>query len=184
MNKTITSEKDILDISKRIASEKGLQAITMRSVAKECDVAVGSIYNYYASKNDLLIATIASIWQEIIQDNLLQQSSGFIENVQRLFECIQSGSKKYPFFFSLHSISLAENGKEKGRMAMHQYFQNIKKYLLTSLKEDKNIKKDVFNQTFQEEQFIDFVFSNLISLLLHKEQSCDFLLIVIQKIIY
>ncbi len=72
MNKTITSEKDILEISKRIASEKGLQAITMRSVAKECDVAVGSIYNYYASKNDLLIATIASIWQEIIQDNLLQ----------------------------------------------------------------------------------------------------------------
>ena len=182
MNKTITSEKDILDISKRIASEKGLQAITMRSVAKECDVAVGSIYNYYASKNDLLIATIASIWQEIIQDNFLQQSSGFTENVQRLFECIQSGSKKYPFFFSLHSMSLAE--KEKGRMAMHQYFQNIKKYLLTSLEEDKNIKKEVFNQSFREEQFIDFVFSNLISLLLHKEQSCDFLITVIQKIIY
>ncbi len=184
MNKSITSEKDILKVSKQIVSEKGLEAITMRNVARECEVAVGSIYNYYASKNDLVIATIESIWKEIIGDERLQQYSGFLDSAQGLFECIQIGNEKYPYFFSLHSMSLAESGKEKGRMAMHQCFQGIKEYLLNSLKKDKNIKKEVFRYNFSEEQFVDFVFSNLISLLLHKEKSCEFLLIVIQKIIY
>lgn len=67
MNKTVTSKEDILSVSRELAAEKGIQEINMRSVAARCGVAVGSVYNYFSSKNDLMIAVIDSIWNEIIQ---------------------------------------------------------------------------------------------------------------------
>ena len=185
MKKAIISDKEILEVSKQMVREKGLQAIHMRSVAQACQVSVGSIYNYYSSKNDLMLATITSIWQEIFHgQNPNRETMSFIDEVKDLFNCIQLGSQTYPFFFSLHSMSLAENDKEKGRMVMNQYFDHIKKQLLTSLQNDTKVKENVFTAQFTLEQFIDFVFSNLISLLLQQETSCDFLIAVIQKVIY
>ena len=60
MNKTVTSKEDILSVSRELAAEKGIQEINMRSVAARCGVAVGSVYNYFSSKNDLMIAVIAT----------------------------------------------------------------------------------------------------------------------------
>ena len=58
MNLTATSEEAIIEACQRIVKEKGLSAVNMRSVAAECNVAVGSIYNYFPSKSDLLCAAI------------------------------------------------------------------------------------------------------------------------------
>ena len=63
MNKIVTSKEDILKASREIASKDGLQSINMRNVAKHCGVAVGSIYNYFPSKADLIIATVEDIWK-------------------------------------------------------------------------------------------------------------------------
>ena len=65
MNKTVTTEQDILRVSRRMVLEEGILAFSMRSVAKACGVAVGSLYNYFPSKSRLLGATIESIWREI-----------------------------------------------------------------------------------------------------------------------
>ena len=58
MNKVVTSKEDILAVSKEMVAENGVQAINMRNVARQCGVAVGSVYNYFPSKNDLMIAVI------------------------------------------------------------------------------------------------------------------------------
>ena len=65
MNTVITSRENILETCKKIVSNKGLTAINMRLVAKECNIALGSIYYYFPSKDDLLIAIIESVWEDI-----------------------------------------------------------------------------------------------------------------------
>ena len=57
MNKTVTSREAILAASQKLVMEKGLQAVNMRTVASVCGVAVGSVYNYFPSKAELLTAT-------------------------------------------------------------------------------------------------------------------------------
>lgn len=42
--------KHILEISKEIAYKEGLSEISMRKVASKCDIALGTIYNYYPTK--------------------------------------------------------------------------------------------------------------------------------------
>ena len=39
----------------------------MRTVASECGIALGSLYNYFSSKSELLSATIEAVWKDIFQ---------------------------------------------------------------------------------------------------------------------
>lgn len=186
MNRVVTSKEEILSVSKEMVAEQGLQAITMRNVAKRCGVAVGSVYNYFPSKDDLMLAAIDAIWSEILQSisDCTPSSSGFLENVENLFYGVKSGGEKYPFFFSIHSLNVAKSGKEKGREAMNQYFESIQSDLLCSLQKDQKVKQEFFSEKCTQRDFIEFVFSNLISLLIREQESCDLLLEIIKGAIY
>jgi AcrR family transcriptional regulator len=52
--------QQILDAALRVFSDKGYGAATVPDIAREAGVAVGTIYNYYDSKRDLLMSLIAS----------------------------------------------------------------------------------------------------------------------------
>lgn len=69
MPKIIDNVKaEILKEAKRQLFESGYASMTLRSVAKSCHVAVGTIYNYYPSK-ELLVATfILEDWLPIASD--------------------------------------------------------------------------------------------------------------------
>jgi F0F1-type ATP synthase delta subunit len=67
---------------------------------------------------------------------------------------------------------------------MNEYFIHIKKGLLLSLQNDKNVKKNTFNEIFTKELFVDFVFSNIITLLINNQQSCYVLNEIIKRTIY
>lgn len=55
MSKTVTSKESILVACKDIVRESGMPVLNMRNVAQRCQVAVGSIYNYFPSKEDLIL---------------------------------------------------------------------------------------------------------------------------------
>jgi len=185
MNTVITSKEAILNASRKIATKQGLQAINIRDVAKECNVAVGSIYNYFPSKADLLAATVEEVWKSIFHmPENLKNSNSFMECVRWIFESVQSGTEEYPAFFTIHSISFATGDKETGRQVMNQYFEHIKSGLLLALQKDKKIRTNAFHGEFTQENFVDFVFSNIISLLMKNEKTCTMLIEVINRLVY
>lgn len=50
-------QNTILTKAKELFLKNGYQTLTIRNVAKECQVAVGTVYNYYQSK-DMLVASV------------------------------------------------------------------------------------------------------------------------------
>ncbi|RPF43149.1 TetR family transcriptional regulator [Hydrogenoanaerobacterium saccharovorans] len=185
MNKTLTSREAILSVGKEVVSQSGIQALNMRDVALKCGVSVGSIYNYFPSKSDLVLATVESVWREIMHDSKgCCSQSGFVQSVLSLFESVQKGCKKYPSFFSLHSMSFANVDKSKAREVMKQYFSHIKRALLEALEKDQAVRKNTFSDNFTKTEFVDFVFSNILTLLMREEASCNCLLEVIKRTIY
>lgn len=185
MNTVVISKENILETCKKIVSNKGLTAINMRLVAKECNIALGSIYYYFPSKDDLLIAIIESVWEDIFKWNDFEKKElNFLEFVEKLFLHIRINVDKYPNFFMIHSISLSENGKEKGYSKMNFYLSNIKKKMKDILKKDTNIRPNVFNDKFSKEKFIDFLIMNIFSLLTQKKYDYMILIDLIKKSIY
>lgn len=65
MNTIVTSREEILKASRELIRQGGWSAISIRSVAAACGVSVGSIYNYFDSKTELVGATVESVWEEI-----------------------------------------------------------------------------------------------------------------------
>ena len=66
MNTVVTSREAILDVSRELVKRQGQEAVSIRTVAAACGVSVGSIYNYFESKADLVAATVESVWCDFI----------------------------------------------------------------------------------------------------------------------
>ena len=184
MNNLITTREDILNISKRFILENGLASFNIRTIAKECGISVGTVYNYFSSKSELIIATVDSVWTEIFEPiDSMETSNNFAEAIQYMFATIENGNSKYPGFFSTHSLNFASEEKKEGIQMMNSYFSKLKQKLLFILKEDANIRNNIFNDALSAEKFIDYVFTLLISTLLNKED-CTPLVTFITNYIY
>lgn len=185
MNKTLTSEREILSACKEIIANDGVSALNMRDIAQKCGVSVGAVYNYFPSKSDLISAGIKSVWTEIMQGGAQKAANdSFTEAVRALFETIHRGTEKYPSFFDIHAVNFGTDDKSRGREVMNEYFVQIKLELLRVLRSDAKVKKDAFSIDFTQKVFVDFVFSNIIMLLMEKKRSCDFLTEIIRRTIY
>ena len=185
MNKVVTSKEAILEMSQQIASEKGMNAISIRTIAKACNVSVGSIYNYFPSKADLMIATIEQVWKSFFHmGDDCHQFENFIECIEWVFQTIQKGTHKYPDFFLAHAQGLDDEGFHQGKEMMAKYFQHIQDGMLWVLHQDKQVKTDIFNDSFTEEQLIQFVFSYMIQLLSQNQKSCHILKEILKRVIY
>ncbi len=185
MNTIITSKEAILDISKKLVSNQGLQAINIRAVASACGVSVGSIYNYFSSKSDLIAATVESIWCDIFHfPNSQTDFDNFLDCVHWIFSSIKKGSEEYPAFFTSHSMHFLEDDKTNNQQQMAQSWEHIQKSLSHILKKDKNISPYAFNGTLTAEKFVDIVFSLIISALIRQNYDDNAILELIRTIIY
>lgn len=175
----------ILNESKKIAINQGLSFINIRLVASKCNISIGSVYNYFPSKSDLLIVTIQSIWQDIFKfDKNSFSFDKFTDAISYIFETVNNNLKNYPDFFTLHSLSFNDNNKFKGKKTMDTFLQNIKNNLLKILENDKNVNPNAFNQHLTPNIFIDYIFSLLIACIFDKKSNCKALIKLIENSIY
>lgn len=70
----------ILDAAARIFAEKGYPRATTKEIAAAAEVSEGTIYNYFASKHDLLVGIMAQLAEsEHLQERLAQTSSDDVQ---------------------------------------------------------------------------------------------------------
>ena len=185
MNTVVTSKEAIMAVCRQLVAEKGLMAVNMRMVAKECDIALGTLYNYYSDKNELLIATVESVWKDIFHmGNEYKQFFSFPDYLQHIFSCVQNGAAQYPDFFNAHSVSIAKSKQEKAKDMMEKYFEHIREKLIVVLHSDLEVDFSVFSETFTESDFIDFVMNNILLLLMDKKENCTTLVELVRRVIY
>ena len=57
----------LLEEARKQCEELGYSAMTIRSVAKGCGVGVGTVYNYYPSKDALIAEVVRTDWMECMK---------------------------------------------------------------------------------------------------------------------
>lgn len=185
MNTGITSKEAILEVCRDIVASKGLASVNMRSVADQSQIALGTLYNYFDNKDELLLVTVEEIWKDIFHmDYGCSAEQSFTKYVEYMFECVQKGAESYPGFFSAHSISIANSKKEKAKSTMENCFKHMKEGLVEVLQADGSVSEDAFSASFEKLEFIDFVLDNLLLLLVQGKKSCGVLIEIIQRTIY
>lgn len=78
-------KQKILDAAIQVFADKGYHRATTKEIAEVADVAEGTIYTYFTSKDDLLLGIIGGLAQLNVQQAILDQSvdqdlEGFIRS--------------------------------------------------------------------------------------------------------
>lgn len=60
--------EQLLAVAKKQIEERGYANTTIRSVAGECGLAVGTVYNYFKSKDMLIAGFVVEDWQNILSE--------------------------------------------------------------------------------------------------------------------
>jgi len=76
----------------QLASDGGYEAVQMRDVAATAQVALGTIYRYFASKDHLLAATLVE-WTEDLQRRLAQRPARGATPAERVVEVIRRAGR-------------------------------------------------------------------------------------------
>lgn len=185
MNKPVICAQDLVSASLQIAKKQGLSAITMRGVAALCGVSVGTVYNYFESKEQLMSAAVQSVWQQVFhRERPCDTPLDFVHSVQWLYRQAKQGVCDYPNFFTDHALGFANLQKGQGRHAMETYFFHIKQGLLSALQADKKVKPNAFDHQFTQEAMVQFAFESVLLALAKPDGNLDFLCNLIARAIY
>lgn len=184
MNTIVTSRQEILEAARALVAKNGLEALSIRGVAQAGGISVGSVYNYFPSKAQLVVAVVEEIWKSVTQPQGGDLADNFVTVVRDLFERIRRGTAEYPSFFSMHAVCFAPAEKSEGREAMDAYFAKMEQFLIRALQADVRIRPDAFSGSMTQMEFADFVFHNVLSMLGRGVSDCGTLLEVIARVLY
>lgn len=185
MNTVVTSKEQILQTSRELIRQQGWSTVSIRSVAAACGVSVGSIYNYFDSKAELVGATVESVWCEIFH---LPDNEAVLRDTEAcvtwMYERMEYGCRQYPGFFTLHSLGFMREEKSDGKRRMQQTWQHILDGLCLVLKRDARVRPDAFTDQFTEEKFADVLFSLMLSALLRQDYDPTAVLEIVRRTLY
>lgn len=185
MHAAVTSKEEILKTSRELIQQEGWSAVNIRSVAAACGVSVGSIYNYFDSKADLVGATVESVWCEIFhqpEDDTISKNTQAC--ITWIYERMEYGSKQYPGFFTLHSLGFMGEEKADGKQRMQRTWLHILNGLCLVLRQDTKVRPGAFTQQFTIEAFADILFSLILSALLRQNYDPSPALELIRRTLY
>lgn len=185
MNTIKTSKEDILAAMRSLAARGQLTDISIRSVAKASGIAVGSVYNYFPSKDELITSFIEDVWKSILSTQASwKKCERFIDSVQNLYASIRLGSSDFPSFFALHGTGFGSIDPRAGKEIMERYHASIKAELVTALEADEAVRTGIFNSDFTREDFVSFVFSNMLTSLAERKEDCGTLTRIVNLTLY
>ena len=86
MPKIIENLKDrLLTEARQQLEQGGYEAVTIRSIAKSCGVGVGTVYNYFPSKEALIATHLLEDWHRRIE--IIQLTADQSETAKPVLQC-------------------------------------------------------------------------------------------------
>lgn len=185
MNISKISREQIMEKACIITKEKGIHHLNIRELATATKVSVGSIYNYFPTKSQLIIAVVEDFWNHACTHEDLKNMplDNFYHSYHLLYKKLYAYLQQFQGKW-LHQLAvLDDDTKELGRKIEHDYFENIKKMLSIMLEKDLCIRKDIWNDDFSKQLFIDFLFRNTMNELAIGNEDPTFLIEILKKIL-
>ena len=113
MPKVIENLKEkLLDEASRQIREVGYEVMTIQSVARACGVGVGTVYNYFISKDDILHQYIGRDWVECVKviDAVSKYSDSYDSVIRCIYDQVLAFGEQHKAVFTNESAAAVVDG--------------------------------------------------------------------------
>ncbi|QNU67742.1 TetR/AcrR family transcriptional regulator [Ruminiclostridium herbifermentans] len=84
MPKNLSNVKeDILLVTRQLLKDTGYTSLSIRQIAAKCGVALGTVYNYYNSKNEIVAEILGNEWNLMLR-KIEQQTKAYAKAIDKL----------------------------------------------------------------------------------------------------
>lgn len=176
-----TLREALLAAAKKIAGEKGTEAVNIRAIARETNIAPGTVYNYFTGKSEILLALTEEYWRSTLKEMEEEiREESFADKLLEIYQFL-----KVRIFQSAGVLMGSLGGAaDDGRMKMRSMQDVMQKMIFQYMEEDKSIREDIWSGPFTKEAFAGFVTMNLIGLLGMKEPDPEFFFELVRRTLY
>ncbi len=171
-----TIKEDIKDFVKEQLKDNNISKISIRYIAKNLDVSVGTIYNYFESKEDIYFELAKDYWKLSFYGNLKN-----IENAEpkEAMSIIFNSIKEYNMNIRQSHINI----KDKEKYYLHFILYKRMKVVVENdiLETIKNVLK---NNNIKLDKFIElFIVRSLMQNIMSEDEEKDSLIQLLEEII-
>ena len=148
MQELSSRQKQIIEISINIISERGIQDLTMKNLSGELGISEPAIYRHFDSKQKILIAVLDSFKHKnkLVNENPPLEGETSFQHLQRSIEMIMDKFKKNPAMSAvIFSEEIFQNQSELSGMVKNIMNSTIGFFtnLLEKGQEDGSIRSDI-----------------------------------------
>ena len=170
-----------MECAGKIECTEGVGAINIRRLAAEANIAVGTVYNYFESKQEVLLALTEAYWQHTLEEMRVQVTAErFSEQIAQIITFLRTKMNDCAQIL----MQSLRSDPDTGRIRMAAMQKVLLSALIERLERDSSIRADVWDERFTKEAFADFVLSNLILMLQQRQTSEKMFLEVLERILY
>jgi AcrR family transcriptional regulator len=175
----------ILSSAKEIALTEGMTKIDIRTVAKNCGIASGTVYNYFHSKGDLLVAVIEDFWEDAFKniDWRIFAHNDFYTNLEKMYNILNEYLNKFKENWLEELSFLKTHEKQLGRQKQNEYFKTIGNRIMAMMDMDDIVRNYPWSEEVSKEKMAEFIFDNMLINLRKGERNINFFIKVIKKIL-
>jgi len=176
-----TLENTILELARDMANTTGPDSINIRTIAEKAGIATGTVYNYFSSKDEILLALTEEYWRRTLSE--MQgyiKTDIFYRQLEEIYVYLsqQIHQSAGLLMGSLHHV------KADGREKMKSMQQTLSSTMLLRMEQDTSIRKDIWNQTFSKENYANFIVMNMMLLLQRHASDIDFFIEIVKRTLY
>ena len=183
--KSSISREELLSRAYDTANKYGLAALSVRGLATECVVSVGTIYNYFSSKTELTTATAELYFKRAFFEEFCHPTDGerYLDYCMRMFQSMVKTLEHFRAHWLKGADSLPAAEKAAAHLREEKSFTHIRDGLITIFENDTSIRPDR-PDCLNAEAVSEFTLRNVLAQLRSEKPDCSVLFAVLGKALY
>lgn len=173
--------RTLLTCANRIECSEGVHAISIRRLAAEANIAVGTVYHYFDSKQEVLLTLTEEYWKDALGQMREHVSAERFDEQLRQMIVFLRGKMNDCAEILMRSL---HDDAENGRIRMASMQSVLRRSLVERMEKDDAILENVWSDSFTKEAFADFVLQNILALLQRKEDDATTFLEIVNRVLY
>lgn len=172
-------EQLILSRAKEILYNEGIKKFSMRNLSGKCGIALGTIYNYYSTKEELIIEMMTDYWKEnfYILEDILNSNDTLYIKLNEIFNKLNNFIKTFKEVWLkpelYENTDCIKKGLEKENIYIEKLVIMIERILL---KEEENNKIKLRLDSYETAKFILMNYITMVQMPIFKYSSFEMFL--------